>query len=260
MTHEEQLEIIHKKNYMVVKSNQLIQKSRYALSVPEQRAIAYICSLIKPRTVMDRTNKSPFELEYEFYIKEYAKVCEIEDNGRMYEETKALLRGLIQKVYWITLEDGTETTINWINKVWTNKRNGKVKIRIDEDIAPYLFDLKEKFTAYGLSNILKMKSQYSIRFYELLQSYKWQKSKTFKVDELKRMFMVENIKSYENFKDFRKKVIEISVKEINLYTDIEVSWQPITKGKKVVQVEFFIKQRDMWDKIKATYRAVEQIE
>jgi len=51
-------------------------------------------------------------------------------------------------------------------------------------IAPYLFNLKEKFTQYQLYNILAMKSAFSVRIYELVKSYTYQKSKTFKIDEL----------------------------------------------------------------------------
>ena len=33
-------------------------------------------------------------------------------------------------------------------------------------------------------------------------------------------------------------------KEINLYTDLEISWEPITKGRKVIQITFYITERD----------------
>lgn len=241
MDYEESKELYDKQHYIVSKSNTIVQKSRYELSVPEQRAIAYICSMIKPVDALDRAKGNPFQLEYEFDILEYAKTCDISaDNGRIYEETKALLKSLITKVMWLTLEDGTETTVNWINKVWTNKRSGKARIRLDEDITPYLFDLQEKFTSYGLYNILKMKSQYSIRLFEILKSYEWQKSKTFDVDELKRLLMVEKNKSYENFAEFKRRVLIPALDEINEYTDLEVSMYNITKGRKIVKVKFDI--------------------
>jgi len=249
MDYDEQIKLAKKRNYLVCKSNQIIQKSRYELSLSEQRAIAYICSLIKPLSALDRANNKPFQLEYEFNIVEYAKICNISaDNGRIYEETKALLKGLQSKVMWLTLEDGTETTVNWVNKVWTNKRSGKAKIRLDEDMTPYLFDLQEKFTAYGLCNILKMKSQYSIRLYEILKSYQWQKRHVFEVSELKRLLMVEDIKSYERFPDFRRKVLEIAISEINEYTDINIQMDTITKGRKVIEVKFCITEKNALDR------------
>lgn len=239
---DEKINVYKCREYIVAKSNLLVQKSRYELSVSEQRAICYICSLIKPQTV--EGTMSPFKLEYEFDILRYAKICGISaDNGRIYEETKALLKGLITKVIWITLPDGSETTVNWVNKVWTNKRSGKAKIRIDEDMAPYLFNLREKFVAYGLQNILAMKSQYSIRLFEIFKSYAFQKSKIFDIDELKKLLMVQSIKSYTNFKDFRKYVLEIAINEINNLTDIKISYEPIRHGRKVVKLKFNIKYK-----------------
>lgn len=34
---------------------------------------------------------------------------------------------------------------------------------------------------------------------------------------------------------------EKAVKEINMYTDIEASWEPVCKGRKVVKLLFIIK-------------------
>lgn len=147
----------------------------------------------------------------------------------------------------MTLENGTETTVNWVNKVWTNKRSGKARIRLDEDMTPYLFDLQEKFLAYGLKNILAMKSQFSIRLYEILKSYSFQKGKTFEVDELKKILMVENVKSYENFNLFKTKVLVVAQEEINELTDIFVNFEPILKGRKTVKVKFTIEKKNTWD-------------
>ena len=49
------------------------------------------------------------------------------------------------------------------------------------------------------------------------------------------------------------------MREINLYTDIEVSWTPIKKGKKVIQVKFDIVQRDSWGRYAAGIRTNEQL-
>ncbi len=249
---DEIIEVYEHRNYIVSKSNDIVQKSRYELSVTEQRAIAYICSLIKPINILDSVKGISWQLEYEFNIVDYAKTCGISaNNGRIYEETKNLLKGLIQKVMWIELPDGTETTVNWVSKVWTNKKNGKARIRIDADIAPYLFELREKFVSYGLLNILAMKSQYSIRLYELFKSYAYRGSKVFDIDELKRLLMVDNIKSYNNFKDFRRFVLEKALEEINRLTDLNISYESIIKGRKVVKVKFVIQHKDIMERLAA---------
>lgn len=270
MNIDEKIVISKSRDYIVSKSNQIVQKSRYNFTVSEQRTIAYICSKIKPIEAIDRAKGTPFQLDYEFNILDYARVCSIEKNGKFYNEAKAILKSVADKSMWLILPDGSETLVRWLAKVTTNKRSGIVKIKIDEDLAPYLFDLQSKFLSYGLKNILNMKSQYSIRLYELVKSYHDMKvgqtdhrdfaekirnpQKTYwtmELEELKKLLMVENIKTYNNFKDFRKKVLEIAQKEINELTDITLYFEPITKGRKTVKVKFTIVLKNMMERISA---------
>ena len=248
---EEKEALLKARNYIVAKSNQIVQKSRYDFSMAEQRMIAYICSKIKPIETIDKAKGIPFQLEYDFNILDYSRICGIQDNGRVYEECKALLKGLRDKSMWLTLSDGSETTVGWLAKATTNKKSGIAKIKIDEDLAPYLFDLQSKFLSYGLKNILNMKSQYSIRLYELLKSYYGIKSGqgqtdnkkvswTINLDELKKKLMVDTIKSYSNYAEFKRKILEVAQKEINELTDISIYFEPITKGRKTEKVKFTI--------------------
>ena len=97
---------------------------------------------------------------------------------------------------------------------------------------------------YICKHELGMKSAYSVRIYELLKSYAYQKSKTFGLDELKRLLMVDGIESYNRFPDFRRKVLEIAVKEINKLTDLNVSYEAIKKGRKVDKLKFRIETKE----------------
>lgn len=244
MNSDEKLEILTQREYLVVKGNELIQQNRFELSLTEQKTVAFICSMIKPIDIKDSIKGVPFQLEYDFNIRDYCKVCGIDyAGGKNYKDVKATLKHLADRSMW--LDDGeSETLMRWLSYVKVNKKSEKVLIEIDRTIAPFLFDLKEKFTQYQLYNILAMKSAFSVRIYELMKSYAYQKSKTFDLDELKRLLGVESVKSYERFPSFRQKVLEVSQREINELTDINIYFEPITKGKKVVKVKFRIEQKD----------------
>lgn len=69
-------------------------------------------------------------------------------------------------------------------------------------------------------------------------------SKTFELDELKRLLMVEDVKSYKDFSLFHAKVLEKAQEEINELTDINISFEPIKKGRKVVKLKFRIVEKD----------------
>lgn len=261
MNSDERLEIAKKREYLVVKGNELIQRNRFELSLQEQKTIAFICSMIKPIEAVDKANEVPFQLEYEFNIRDYCKVCGIDyDNGKNYADVKEVLKHLRDRSMWLTLENGSETLVGWLAKVTTNKRSGIAKIKLDEDLVPYLFDLGQKFTQYQLYNILAMKSAFSVRMYELLKSYAFQKSKTFDIDELKRLLCVENIKSYVRFPDFRRYVLEKAQEEINELTDIDIHFEPITKGRKVIKVKFRIDVKNPIERMLAGATAQDRLD
>ena len=254
MNNDEKLETLTKREYQAVKGNDLIQKSRFDLSLQEQKTVAFICSMIKPVEV-SAAGGVPFQLEYDFNIRDYCKVCGINfDSGNNYAEVKATLKKLSDRSMWVTSNPDEEVLCRWLSKVHINKKSGMVRIRIDEDLAPYLFNLKEKFTQYSLYNILAMKSAFSVRIYELLKSYAFQAEKTFDLDDLKHLLGVENVKSYDRFPSFRQKVIEVAQREINELTDVNIFFEPIYKGKKVVELKFLIKKKSyaeqgrlLWD-------------
>lgn len=240
MNTDEKIDILTKREYLVVKGNELVQQNRFELSLPEQKTVAYICSMIKPVEAPDRANGVPYQLEYEFRIRDYCKICGIDyDNGKNYADIKATLKKLSDRSMWLIKEEG-EVLCRWLSKVWTNKRSGIVRVRLDEDLVPYLFDLGERFTQYQLYNILAMKSAFSVRIYELMKSYAFQRSKTFEINDLKHLLALDEVKSYKEFAPFRQKVLEKARDEINQYTDLNIQFEPITKGRKVVKIKFRI--------------------
>lgn len=239
MNYEDDLAIMNSRDNKVVKHNELVQKSRFELSLVEQKTINFLISLIKPK-------KNDFDiqpLEYEFEIQNYCKICGIDYNqGTNYKMVRDTLKSLRDKSVIMTLPDGTDTSVSWINKFWSNKGSGRAKIRFDEDIAPYLFDLLENTTRFELLNILPMKSKYSVRMYELCRSWARLGSHTYKIDELRKLlFISEN--ELVNYKDFRRRVLEVAQKEINELTDLLVYFEPKYKGKKVVQVRIHLKEK-----------------
>ena len=88
-----------------------------------------------------------------------------------------------------------------------------------------------------------MKSAFSVRIYELMKSYSFRHTITIELDELKRLLMVENVKSYVNYKDFRVKVLEKAQTEINELTDINIEFEPIKTGRKVTSIKFIIEEK-----------------
>ena len=212
--------------------------------------------MIKPITASSEENQK-YQLEYKFDISEYLNLLNIENSGNQYKILKETIKSLSDKSMWLPISDENgngEVLVRWLSNVTIYSKSGKIKIKLDEYLVPYLFELKEKYLSYGLKNILNFKSKYSIRFYEILKAQHDLKYTHYKntiyskngiewlidIEELKHILMIDDSK-YKNFKDFRKKIIEIAQREINSLSDIKFDFEPITKGRKTVKINFLIK-------------------
>ena len=63
-----------------------------------------------------------------------------------------------------------------------------------------------------------------------------------KIEHLRKTFQIEPEK-YPRFTDFRRRVIEPSVKEIEEKTDWVISWEPVKTGRQITSLSFFFEKR-----------------
>lgn len=230
--------IAAQRNQIVVKANELIQNSRFNLSLQQQKVVLYLISQITPYDEDFRT--------YEFSINEFCKVCGIGDvSGKHYNDLKDSIKEIADKSLWITREDGTETIIRWIEKPYINPKSGIVQIKLDEDMKPYLLQLKENFTKYELFWTINFKSKYTVRLYELVKSIHYNEletyERTYTLDEIRKILGAE---SYKVYNDLKKRVLTPSVEEINKYSDKIVSFIPLKKGRSVDRITLVVSSKD----------------
>lgn len=220
--------IAQQQEYMVVKSNDIIQKSRYTMSLQQNKLLLYLISKIKP---MDEPGES-----YEFSIGEFCKLCNIADAGTNYECVKAAVKALADKSLWVKKPNGKEVLMRWINEAETDERTQHIRITFHKSVQPYLYDLQQYYTQYALDNVLTMKSQYGIRLYELLKSYQYMKREIeFAVDELKTKL---DANKYERYPDFRRYVLDAAILDINACSDLCVEYEARKEGRSVDRIAF----------------------
>lgn len=228
------------KDQSVFKSNDLIQKSRFNLSLQEQKILLYLISQITPYD-------EDFQL-YEFSISDFCRICGMSPTaGGNYTELKSAIKSICDKSLWIQLAEGEETLLRWIEKPYINKRSGTIKIRLDKDMRPFLLQLKENFTSYELIFTLKFSSKYSIRLYELICSIHYHDLETYKrnygLDELRQLLGAEN---YTTWQALKERVLVPAMNEINKFSDKNLSINPIKKphSRGIIGVELVVSSKD----------------
>ena len=141
---------------------------------------------------------------------------------------------------------------------WTDY-DDKVMIRFNQDIMPYLIELKQNFTKYALSEIMELNSKYSIILYKWLSmnynQYEHYSNKggrraeqveayrnpSITVKELREI--TDTINEYTRFQSFENRVLKNAIEEINAHTSFNVSYEKVKKGRSIDSIVFHIEKK-----------------
>jgi hypothetical protein len=219
-----------KTHNLVTKSNLLIE-ANYKLGVVEQKIILCLASHIQP-------TDSDFKT-YTLEIKEFINLLGLKGNSK-YTDLRQITKELMQKVFEVRMRKKV-IQVSWLSYVAYNESEGTIDIRFDPFLRPYLLQLKKEFTSYKLENIVKLKSSYSIRIYELLKQYEKIQERTFFLTDLKQMLGVEDI--YPAYGNFKQRVLVPAQKELKKKTDISFEIVEIKACRRVEKICFRITSR-----------------
>lgn len=222
------------RNHLVVKHNSIIQKTRYSLSTQQQKVLLYTISKIQP-------GDDDFK-EYEFDLKDLCVLFGIESHGNTYANFRDSIKELADASFWLLDKERNSVLVRWFSKVIVSNDNTKVNIRFDADLKPWLLELAGQFTSYELSNTLLMKSKYSIRIYEILKSY--EAIGMYKTDIEAFKIILDCADNFAVFKDFRRRVLDVAMAEINEYSDLQVEFTPLRTNRAFTHLIFTINRKD----------------
>ncbi|MBK3311772.1 MULTISPECIES: replication initiation protein [Bacillales] len=216
-----------KENNIVSKSNTLIEANS-RLNLVEQKMLLCLASNIEPS---DRDFKT-----YTFPIKQFHDLLGLSGSTK-YTELSKITKELVSKV--IEIRIGEELIqVSWLSSAIYNKNKGTIDLRFDPLLKPFLLELSSKFTSYRLANVVKLKSTYAIRIYELLKQYEHIKERTISLENLR--YYLDAIDVYPNYANFKQRVLKPSQKELNQKTDISFEFEEIKLGRKVQKIRFII--------------------
>ncbi len=125
------------------------------------------------------------------------------------------------------------------------KGQATIKYQLNDCLKPYLLGLRKNFTQIPLQNILPIRSGYAIRIYQILLSELNQNRN----EVTKGLLYLQDIlcvpKSFYAWIDFKRNVLEPSIKEINATTDIVASYRTKKQRQKITEIVFEICYKDL---------------
>lgn len=217
-----------RQDLVVTKSNSLVEAS-YRLNVSEQRVVALLAAQIHP----DDEDFKP----YRFRVSELQALMD-NNSKSVYAEVKDLTRGLMKRVIQINEADGP-LQVAWLSsaKYFTGK--GEVELCFDPKMKTYLLQLQSRFTSFKLANVIKLRSRYSVRIYELLKQYEGLGSRSFELTELRRIIGLAP-DELSRWNDFHRKVLDVAKRELPQKTDLGFNYSTRKNGRAVASVSFEI--------------------
>jgi len=110
--------------------------------------------------------------------------------------------------------------------------------------------IEQFFTKYTLEQTAQLKSLYAVRFYELLIQWREaRKTPLFKLDVFREQLGL-GVDDYKRMSDFKRRILDASVKEINDKTDIKVSYTQEKQGTTIIGFKFKVLLKDKSQDIK----------
>lgn len=142
--------------------------------------------------------------------------------------------------------DGKLVKSRWLQQVKYLDGQGAIEVVFTDAVAKGIERIDGKvdfFTKYFLNNTVKFKSAYSIRLYELLAQ--WKNAVTTPIFELGTFRGQMGIEKgrYKSIKDFKLRVLDKALSEINEHSNLIVEYEQHKEGRKIIGFSFRIKEK-----------------
>lgn len=229
------------RNEIVVKDNALINAS-YNLEVTEQRLI--LLAIINAReTGLGITSDSKLEI----HAHDYANRFNVSNSGA-YKALKNAVLNLFDRQFSFKEADkkGNLGVVKsrWVSRIKYIDESATLEITFAPDVVPLITRLEKHFTSYQLKQVTQLTGKYAIRLYEILIAWREVgKVPEIELSEFRNKIGIEN-SEYTAMNDFKKRVLEPSIKQINEHTDIIVNYEQQKKGKAIVGFSFRFKLKE----------------
>lgn len=185
-------------------------------------------------------------MSYETTIPELAVFLGITNTNTLYDDIFKICDKLTSQK--IAIKTGS-TKQPWSFQPWMSiaSFDGSVlKLALNPTLRPYVMDFNTLFTQYEMHDILRLRSYYALRIYEILKMkytscLKKKNSFDFTIEELRDMTGTEN--KFAQTGHFRDKVLNIAEREINAKTDISVKIEEIKKSRRFIGFRFTVTEK-----------------
>ena len=143
-------------------------------------------------------------------------------------------------------DEGKLVKSRWLSQVRYLDDEGAIEVVFTPAVVQGITRIdgaEEFFTKYLLEQTAEMDSNYSVRLYELLVQWKQaKKTPVFELEKFRGQLGLES-DEYQTMSNFKKRVLNLAVEEINEKSDLNVSYTQKKKGRKIAGFSFTVHEK-----------------
>ena len=232
---------------LVVKDNALINAS-YNLELVEQRLI--LLAIIEARETGKGINANDaLTIHASSYIQNFNV-----QKHTAYGALKDACRDLFSRQFSYQELSPKGNVINqtsrWVSQIGYIQEEGSVQLIFAPAVVPLITQLEQQFTSYDLEQVSTLKSKYATRLYEILISWRSVgKTPMIGLEELRGKLGL-GVNDYKLLANFKLRVLELALEQINEHTDIFVKYEQHKKGRSITGFSFKFKLKRSKSKAK----------
>lgn len=225
-----------KNKELIVKKDNALVTAAYTLGLAEQRML-----LLAAATA--NSNSDPLN-GLTLQASQYAEAYKV-TRETAYEALREAGESLFERR--ITLYEGADKTVTrWVSFVKYKQGTGSIELGFSPVVLPLFNNLQERFTVYALEQIADLTSVHAVRLYELL--IQWRSVGKTPIFELAKFRATLGIEpdEYPRMTDFKRRVLDAAINQINKHTDIHAEYEQHKTGRSItgLSFRFKVKQAD----------------
>ena len=225
----------------VYQANPLIN-ARKGMDITELRIFALGLQGLNPH----RSTKDKFyDEEFPRTFIPSSRLTEIFGNTKYLHDLKKICDKMFESHITLNYSDGGFKLLHVFQELEYKPKEG-LYIQFDNKMKPYILDLFQSkgYTKINIEQIFPLMSAYAVRLVELLLQFQGTKQKILSrkidIDDLRFALNVPDNAYADKMCNFRKKVIDEPLAEINKKTEYNMSYSVIKTGKRVTGFEFYM--------------------
>lgn len=220
---------------LIVKKDNALVNAAYVMTLAEQRLLL----LASAKAGGEKIALQGLKLQ----ASEYAESFNV-SSGAAYKALKEAAEGLFERR--VTFHEGAKKTVTrWVSHVVY--QDGCIEIAFAPKVQPLLCELKNRFTLYALEQVASLTSIHAVRLYELLIAWRSTgKTPVFELQDFRQKLGVEP-DEYPRMTNFKQRVLDPALAQINAHTDINASYEQHKRGRSITGFSFTFTARNERD-------------